>query len=219
MRCGTGMARFRGYPGAWGINMGIPAGRRPASHVAAAVVAAALAAIPSARAGEIADKAALAETLVGRGYGEAALAAFDKATAAFWAASPLQLRAIAFADSVSGYGDYAPRANPEFRTGDTLRLYFEPVGYTFTPDGDDGVRAAMSVDVEIRSPSGLIYGSAEDFVRLEWSGRTPMHEVHASVAMPLPGNLKPGPYLLLLTLRDQGSAKTTAVTLPFSVAD
>ena len=50
----------------------------------------------TATAGEIADKAALAETLIGRGYGEAALAAFDKATDAFWAASPLQLRVIAF---------------------------------------------------------------------------------------------------------------------------
>jgi hypothetical protein len=46
-----------------------------------------------------------------------------------------------------------------------------------------------------------------------------MHEVHASVAMPLPGNLKPGEYLLLLTLRDQGSAKTEEVTLPFSVVE
>ena len=41
-----------------------------------------------------------------------------------------------------------------------------------------GPRSA--VDVEIRTPGGLILGSAEDFVRLEWKGRTPMHEVHAS---------------------------------------
>ena len=144
-----------------------------------AAVAAALGAMPSAVAGEIADKAALAETLVGRGYGEAALAAFDKSTAAFWAASPLQLRVIAFADSVAGYGNYVARPDSAFRSGDTLRLYFEPVGYSFTPDGD-GIRAAISVDVEIRTPGGLILGSAEDFVRLEWKGRTPMHEVHAT---------------------------------------
>ena len=174
--------------------------------------------MPSAGAGEIADKAALAETLVGRGYGEAALAAFDKATAAFWAALPLQLRVIAFADSISDYGNYVARPDSTFRTGDTLRLYFEPVGYTFAPDRD-GVRAAISIDVEIRSPSGLIFGSAEDFVRLAWKGRTPMYEVHASVAMPLPGNLRPGPYLLLLTLRDQGSPKTVDVTLPFTIGE
>lgn len=183
-----------------------------------AAVAAVPGAMPPAAAGEIADKAALAETLVGRGYGEAALAAFDKSIDAFWAASPLQLRVITFADSVTGYGNYVARPDSVFRSGDTLRLYFEPVGYTFTPDAD-GIRAAISVDVEIRSSGGLIFGSAEDFVRLEWKGRTPMHEVHATVAMPLPGNLKPGEYLLLLTLRDQGSAKTEEVTLPFSVTE
>ena len=45
-----------------------------------------------------------------------------------------------------------------------------------------------------------------------------MHEVHATVETRLPF-LKPGEYLLLLTLRDQGSAKTKDVTLPFSVAE
>jgi hypothetical protein len=199
------------------MTMGIPAGRHAASLLFAAVTAA-LGATPSAVAGEIADKAALAETLVGRGYGEAALAAFDKSTAAFWDASPLQLRVIALADSVAGYGNYVTRPDSVFRSGDILRLYFEPVGYSFMPAGN-GVHAAISVDVEIRSPGGLIFGSAEDFVRLEWKGRTAMHEVHASVAMPLPGNLKPGEYLLLLTLRDQGSAKTQDVTLPFSIIE
>lgn len=200
----------------WGMTMRIPAGRRAAPFLLAAATAV-LGSMPPAAAGEIADKAALAETLVGRGYAEAGLAAFDKATAAFWAASPLQLRTIAFADSVEGYGDYVTRPDTTFRKGDTLRLYLEPVGYGFMPDGD-GVRAAIAVDVEIRTPGGLILGSAEDFVRLEWTGRTPMHEVHATVATPLP-DLKPGAYLLLLTLRDLGSAKTEEVTLPFSVVE
>lgn len=173
--------------------------------------------MPPAAAGEVADKAALAETLIDRGYGEAALAAFDKATAAFWAASPLQLRVITFVDDVTGYGNYVARTDTRFRKGDTLRLYLEPVGYGFASDGG-GVRAAIAVDVEIRTPGGLILGSAEDFVRLEWKGRTPMHEVHATVATPLP-DLKPGDYLLVLTLRDQGSAKTEEVTLPFAVLE
>jgi hypothetical protein len=189
------------------------AGRNAASILMAAV---ALATAP-ALAGEIADKAALAETLVERGYEAAALGAFDKATDAFWAASPLQLRVITFADSVAGYGDYAARADAVFRSGDTLRLYFEPVGYGFAPDGD-GVKAGLTVDVEIRTPGGLILGSAKDFARLEWTGRRPMHEVHATVETRLPF-LKPGDYLLLLTLRDQGSSKTKDVTLPFSVVE
>jgi hypothetical protein len=196
--------------------MRIPAGRVAAPLLIAAVTATLGASSPAA-AGEIADKAALAETLIGRGYDEAALAAFDKAVDAFWAASPLQLRVITFADSVGGYGNYVARGDTKFRKGDTLRIYFEPVGYGFTLVGD-GVRAAIAVDVEIRTPGGIILGSAEDFVRLEWKGQTPMHEVHASVATPLP-DLKPGEYQLVLTLRDQTSAKTKEVTLPFTVVE
>ena len=191
------------------------AGLRAAS-IAAAALATCISAGP-APAGEVADKAALAETLLDRGYAEAGLAAFDKATDAFWKASPLQLRVIAFADSISGYGDYAPRADAVFHAGDTLRIYLEPVGFGFSPDGG-GVKAAIAVDVEIRTPGGLILGSADDLVRLEWTGKQPMHEVQASVALPLPA-LKPGAYELLLTLRDQGSAKTKDVTLPFTVAE
>ena len=202
--------------GVWGCTMRIPVGRRAAAACLAALIVASPLVGP-ATAGEIADKATLAETLLGRGYGEAALAAFDKATDAFWAASPLQLRVITFADSVEGYGNYVPRPDATFRKGDTLRLYFEPVGYGFTLIGD-GVRAAIAVDVEIRTPGGLILGSAEDFVRLEWKGKTPMHEVHATVATPLP-DLKPGEYLLVLTLRDQGTSKTSDVTLPFTIVE
>lgn len=178
---------------------------------------ASFAVVPQAAAGEVADKAALAETLLDRGYGEAALAAFDKATEAFWAALPLQLRVIAFADSVAGYGNYVPREDATFRNGDTLRIYFEPVGYGFAADGDD-IRAEIAVDVEIRTPGGLILGKAADFARLAWSGKRPMHEVQATVETRLPF-LKPGAYLLLVTLRDANSAKTRDVTLPFTVAE
>ncbi len=171
----------------------------------------------AAVAGEIAEKAALAETLVERGYPEAALAAFDKAVAAFWEESPLLLRTIMFVDGVAGYGDYTPREGTVFRNGDTLRLYFEPVGYAFATLGDD-VRAAIGVDVQIRTPGGLILATAEDFATLEWTGRTPMREVQATVETRLPF-LKPGEYLLLLTLRDRNSDKTKNVTLPFSVTE
>ena len=43
-----------------------------------------------------------------------------------------------------------------------------------------------------------------------------MHEVQATVETRLPF-LKPGDYLLLLTLRDKNSDKSADVTLPFSV--
>lgn len=185
--------------------------------VCAALFCAAIFLASPAAAGDIADQANLAETLLARGYPGPALAAFDRAASDFWDASPLQLRTVVFADSVEGYANYTPRPNATFHPGDTLRIYLEPIGFAFTPDGD-GFRSALSADLEIHTPGGLILARSDDFGRLEWRGRTRMHEVQGTIALPLP-DLKPGAYQLLLTLKDEGSTKTTTATLPFSVAE
>lgn len=184
-------------------------------NLVALALAAALAAT-AARAGEMADWATIAEDLLDGGDPAGALSAAERSEAAFWAASPLQLRVAAFADRVDGFGRYTPHTDPTFRAGDTITVYLEPFGFGFTPDGD-GFKAAIAADVEIRTKGGLTLATAKDFGRLEWSGRTKMHEVHATIALPLP-SLKPGDYELILTLRDQGSAKTATATLPFAVA-
>ena len=210
--------RISGQTGKRGVSLGVfsmgmmSAGRR--SGFVALALAAGLAA--PARAGEVADWATVAEDLLDGGDPAGALSAAERSAAAFWAASPLQLRVAAFADTVDGFGRYTPHADPTFRAGDTVTLYLEPFGFAFTPDGD-GFRSAIAADIEIRTKGGLILATAKDFGRLEWSGRTKMHEVHATIALPLP-SLKPGDYELLLTLRDQGSDKTATVTLPFAVA-
>lgn len=189
------------------------------TRAAALFLAVALAAMPTAavEAGESADKAAEAERLLYSGRSADALTAFDAAAEAFWTASPLQARVALFAATVEGLGSYAPRPDPVFKPGDTLLVYFEPFGFAFTPM-DGGFRSALVVDVQIRSPGGILYAEAKDFGRLEWSGRTRLHEVHATVGLPLPPQLKAGAYELLLTLRDTGSPKTATLTFPFTIA-
>lgn len=168
-------------------------------------------------AGEIADQAVRAETLLSRGYSAPALAAFDQSVAAFWSASPLQLRTVTFAETVKGYADYTPRPAQPFRPSETMTIYLEPFGFGFAPTSD-GFRSAINADIQIRTPGGLILAEAENFVALEWLGRSQRREVQASIKLPLPA-LKPGEYLLDLTLRDQESPKSTSTTLPFSVAE
>ena len=91
-----------------------------------AALAAALTALPvAASAGEIADKAAEAESLLSGGKPQEALAAFDQASEDFWNASPLQMRVATFVESVAGFGDYQPLAKASFKAGDTL---FVPKG-------------------------------------------------------------------------------------------
>lgn len=172
--------------------------------------------VGAAGAGDVADRAAEAEALLAAGNAASALAAFDKAAAAFWIASPLQFRQALFAESVAGFGNYQPRADASFKTGDTLLLYLEPIGYGFLAEAD-GFKVLLAVDVEIRTPGGLVLGKAADFAKLEWSARSRTREIHATVSFPLP-SLKPGDYQLVLKLRDQGSPKTAELTLPFAIA-
>lgn len=191
-------------------------GHRAARRLAAGGLAAALAvaAIP-AWAGPAADAAAEAEALLASDPA-AALAAFEKAEAAFWSASPLQLRKVLFAGDVKGFGRYAPRPDSIFKPGERATIYLEPFGYGFTETGDESA-VALGADVEIRTPGGLILGKADDFAELAWSGRDKSREVHATLAVDMPA-LKPGNYEMVLRLRDKASPKTTTATLPFSVA-
>jgi len=76
-----------------------------ARRLAAAAIGLCLCGFLPAMAGPVADGAAEAETLMSAGKAEDALGAFDKAAAAFWVSSPLQLRKAIFADSIGGFGD------------------------------------------------------------------------------------------------------------------
>jgi hypothetical protein len=175
----------------------------------------ALATASGALAGPIGDKATEAEHLIAAGDAAGSLAAFDAATEAFWTASPLQFRAALFADNVTAFGKYEPRANNTFHAGDTLQVYLEPVGYGFATDGD-GYRASFSAGIEIRK-GDLILGKTDDLGMFGWQGRTKSREVHAAVSVGLP-SLSPGDYQLLLTLNDATSGKSATTTLPFTVA-
>ena len=170
-----------------------------------------------ATAGEITEYATDADDLLQQGKPAEALGAFDKATDAFWAASPLQVRLALFATSVEGYGQYTPVTTAAFKSGDSVTVYLEPVGYGYTL-GDSAVTVAFTTGLEIRTPGGLVLAKTDDFGKLEWHGRTKSREVHAAVKVTLP-ELKPGDYQLVLTLGDAASGKSTAVTLPFSIVE
>ncbi len=171
----------------------------------------------AASAGAITDLATNADSLLAEGKPAEALSAFDQATDAFWAASPLQFRVAMFAASVKGFGQYEPVAEASFRSGDTATVYLEPVGYGFA--GADGAfTVAFTPAIEIRTAGGILLAKADDFGRLEWQGRARSHEVHAAVNVTLP-TLKPGKYTLKLTLTDVATAKQATVTLPFAIVE
>ena len=175
-----------------------------------------LALASGALAGPISDKAAEAENLIAAGDAAGSLAAFDAATDAFWNALPLQFRVATFADNVTAFGKYTPRADSAFHSGDTAQIYLEPVGYGFAADGD-GFRVSFGAGLEIRK-GDVILGKTDNIGTFGWQGRAKSHEVHAAVSVALP-KLSPGDYQLVLTLNDATSGKSATTTLAFAIAE
>ena len=196
--------------------MGMGICRRSVGAAAGLALLAAGSFTTSALAGAITDHATSAETFLQQGNPGEALGAFDQATDAFWVALPLQFRAALFASVVKGFGQYEPRADASFHSGDTAIVYLEPVGYGFTPAGSS-FAVAFTTGIEISTVGGILLAKADDFGRLEWNGRSRSREVHAAVNVTLP-TFKPGDYRLKLTLTDAATAKQASVTLPFTIA-
>ena len=160
--------------------------------------------------------AALADE-AGAGESQAAIEAFDQTVAAAWAGLPFATRAAVFTEGAdNAYAIYTPRASSTFHAGDAANIYLEPVGYGFIADGEM-TRVSFKSGIEIRTADGLILGRTDDFATLDWSGRTPSYEVPATISVTLPA-LKPGDYLMDVTLTDAASSKALTVTLPFAIA-
>jgi len=189
------------------------------SGVAFALCAVAALGAP-ALAGPVVDGATKAEQAIAGGDAAGAIAAFDGATDAFWNAMPLAFRVATFATGVSGFGQYTGVSDATFHAGDAVTIYLEPVGYGFLPaDSGSGYSVRYRTAVEIRTPGGLILGKTDDFGTAEWTGEAKNHEVQAAVSLTLPTALKPGSYLLLLTLTDAATQKQATATLPFTIAE
>ncbi len=198
----------------------MPNHRRRRSIAGAVAVAVSLGVVAPATdvsAGALGEHAARADQLLKDGKAHAALEAFDLATDTFWRTSPLQFRTVIFADDVAGFGKYTPRADARFRAGESVTVYLEPIGYGYIVDAT-GYRVALTSDLEIRTPGGLILAKADDFGDLTWEGRAKSREVHTSIVVALP-DLKPGDYLIRLTLADRASTKSASVTMPFAIVE
>jgi hypothetical protein len=201
----------------WGFLMTASAGRPLTTLIASAMLVAAsvVSVTPSAVAGEVADKAAEAETLLGSGNAAGGFEALNAAVDAFWTAAPLTLRQVYFA-APDNAGVAAKRPDGPFRPHEAARIYIEPVGYGFTAAG--GIFTIdLKTGIEIRTPGGLILAKSEDFGHLEWKGPIRDRTFNGWIGVDLP-ELKAGNYEFLLTVTDEASGKSATATLPFSVA-
>ncbi len=170
----------------------------------------------AAWAGEAADKAAEAEALLQAGKAAEAQVAIDGALEAFWKTAPLTLKNARFVDEAKGYGDYVAHAGTRFAPSSMLQVYVEPQGFGWA-EVDGGYKIAFASDVEIRNAGGQILTKSAAPARLEKTSRNKNREFQITVGFQLPA-LKPGDYVLHLTVTDQATGRSAPVELPFSVS-
>ena len=171
-------------------------------------LAIALAATPVV-AGEIADKAAEVETLLGSGDDAGAISAAREVMGKVWeATSALAIgETVLISEPASGYGIYNPRPNDKFKIGEPVLIYAEPMGFGYGNPGEGLYSIGFFVDLKVMNEAGEVLGDLMDITELDLTSRYPNREFQANLTYNLTG-VPPGRYVLQTTLRDKNSGKT-----------
>jgi hypothetical protein len=174
-----------------------------------------LAASP-ATGGEISDAGAAAESLAAAGKFDEALQALEAAREAIWKQAPLAFRKTLFvASDPSGFGIYDIRETNEFRNGEALLIYTEPVGFSFGRDGQIFI-TDMALDFEIKDSSGASLAKQENFASWTLRSRVPNKEFMGKLNYDFSG-LKPGDYDVVTMVRDKNSDKKNSFSMKFKI--
>ena len=167
-------------------------------------------------AGEISDAGAAAENLTSAGKFDEALQALEKAREVIWNQTPLSFRKTLFvAADPAGFGIYDVRENNEFKSGELLVIYTEPVGFAYSRDGQIFI-TDMALDFEIKDSSGASLAKQENFASWTLRSRVPNKEFMGKLNYNFTG-LQAGDFEVITTVRDKNSQKTNSFSMKFKI--
>ena len=143
----------------------------------------------------------------------------DAAVYEAWSATPLAIRRAVFVSQhPDGFGQYVERADNEFKKGEKLVTYAEPVGYGWKDIGNGQFQFGFKIDFLIKSPDGKILAGQEDFADITETSRAKNREFMVTLTMNLTG-AKAGDYVIEYKLRDIASSKTGSFTQRFKIVE
>ena len=134
-----------------------------------------------------------------------------------WAMSPLAFRNVAPVNRVDGFGDFERRDGDTFKTGETLMVYVEPVGFTHILE-NDRYKFALAADLSIESDAGQIIAEGENLFLIDDSSRVQIREFHMVLSVNLP-DIKAGGYKAVYLVKDMNSGKTGSFSVPFRIGE
>jgi len=136
-----------------------------------------------------------------------------------WSATPLTIRRAVFVSQhPNGFGQYVERANNEFKKGEKLVTYAEPVGYGWKDVGNGQLQFGFKIDFLIKSPDGKILAGQENFADITETSWAKNREFMVVLTMNLTG-AGAGDYVIEYKLRDIASSKTGSFTQRFKIVE
>lgn len=133
-----------------------------------------------------------------------------------WSAAPLAFTTVTFATApAAGYGKYEPRGSNSFKTGETITVYAEPVGYGFEETAN-GYKHDLSVGFRLANTTGQILAEEKAFASFAGETRAKVRQLPASLTFGFQG-LPGGSYVLHADFTDLVGGKSATASLPFTV--
>ncbi|MEM8943625.1 MAG: hypothetical protein AAGD11_00465 [Planctomycetota bacterium] len=129
----------------------------------------------------------------------------------------LQVRSLAFVESVEGYGAYDLLSESKFRPGQEVTLYAEIENFS-SQSTKDGQRTRLGTSFEIVDGNGKRVDSAQ-FPEVEDLCQTKRRDFHMQYTITLPERIYPDSYEIRLIVTDQQSHKIGQASLPFEIID
>jgi len=146
-----------------------------------------------------------------------ALMHLDQARAKLAELATLQVRKLAFVDSVEGYGAYESQEDTKFRPGEQVTLYAEIENFS-SESTKEGYRTRLGTSYEVIDKRGKRVDSAQ-FPEVEDLCRSPRRDFHMQYTVTLPKRIYPEQYELRLIITDQRSHKIGQASVPFEISE
>ncbi|MCC6493680.1 MAG: hypothetical protein IT424_11750 [Pirellulales bacterium] len=146
----------------------------------------------------------------------AALGSLDEARAKLAELAALQIRNLAFVESVDGFGAYVPRKEARFAPGQKATVYAEIDNFA-SNSAEDGYHASLGTSYQVLDKTGRRI-DGKQFPDVEDACRNRRRDFHMQYQFALPTKIYPGPYDLEITITDHNSGKIAQATVPFEIA-
>ncbi|MCT8267072.1 hypothetical protein NYQ83_07280 [Afifella sp. JA880] len=152
-----------------------------------------------------------------KGETVAALDLLEEASDIVWREGPLAFRKALAVSSAEGFGDYVPRPDDRYRPGETMRVYAEPVAFSYVPQ-DGAYRVALDVDLTISNLTGQVIAEGSKVFAVKTTVKAPKRDFNVVLSCPVP-TLQPGNYRAEFTFHDTEKAKTAGFSIPLEIIE